>query len=137
MNTDQTTPTELARRLQWLMTREGTNATKLSPDVSVPQPTIQRILRGKHQNPTYTVVRNLANHFNVTVSELWGDDPLPGYADEPEDRARIREAAKKIAEMDDKTRATVIENIDLYYEKYLRESGAGMQRGKLKTAGPT
>lgn len=59
--------------LKELMSRAGDNAYSLADRSGVPQPTIQRILSGKHGDPRSTTVKRLAAAYGVSESQLRGE----------------------------------------------------------------
>ncbi|MDS4030393.1 MAG: helix-turn-helix transcriptional regulator [Candidatus Contendobacter sp.] len=63
--------------LSILMAREGLTDNELAARTGVPQPTISRIKSGESRDPRDSTLRQLADYFRLTVSQLRGDVPLP------------------------------------------------------------
>ena len=66
----------MIENLKKLMRRAGDNSYSLAEKCAVSQPTISRILNNKHNNPRLETVRKFASAYNVTISQLIGDEPL-------------------------------------------------------------
>lgn len=64
--------------LQEEMTRRGWNAYKLEDASGVPQPTINRILSGKHGDPRSGTIKKLAEALRMTEGQLRGLEPRVG-----------------------------------------------------------
>jgi phage repressor protein C with HTH and peptisase S24 domain len=65
-----TSPTLVAKNLEWLMADRKTNPYDLQRATGVPQPTIHRILTGESSDPRTKTLEPLADYFGVTVAEL-------------------------------------------------------------------
>lgn len=76
-------PTIYAERLGALMKERGENPYSLEKLSKVPQPTIQRILKGTTKNPKADTLLALAVALRTDVSELTGSDPRPRRPDDP------------------------------------------------------
>ncbi|MDG4550759.1 MAG: helix-turn-helix transcriptional regulator [Candidatus Contendobacter sp.] len=63
--------------LNSLMVRERLTDNELAARTGVPQPTISRIRSGESRDPRDSTLRQLADYFRLTVSQLRGDVPLP------------------------------------------------------------
>lgn len=63
----------ISRNIQLLMDRSGINPTELARRVNIPQPTIQRILANKSNNPHSTTLTPIAKYFGVSILELKSD----------------------------------------------------------------
>ncbi len=63
--------------LRELMQVRGVNQRELSEATTVPQSTISRILNRKILEPTEPQIKQLADFFGITPSQLRGYDPLP------------------------------------------------------------
>ncbi|MGZ4968751.1 MAG: LexA family protein [Methylobacter sp.] len=70
--------TDLRENLEREMERMGWNAYDLANASGIPQPTIHRILSGKHGDPRTNTVKKLAHALGLTEAELRG---LGGYID--------------------------------------------------------
>jgi SOS-response transcriptional repressor LexA len=62
--------------LKRLMDREKINASELGRNIKLAQPIIHRLLTGKNVNPKLATIRPIANYFDVTISQLIGEDLL-------------------------------------------------------------
>ena len=60
----------IARNLEALMRKAGTNPHELQRATGVPQPTIHRILTGESRDPRYQTLEPLADFFKVTPAAL-------------------------------------------------------------------
>ena len=76
-----TSPTLVAKNLEWLMADRKTNPYDLQRATGVPQPTIHRILTGESTDPRTKTLEPLAGYFGVSVADLRARD-LAGPADE-------------------------------------------------------
>lgn len=62
--------------LKRLMDAAGDNAYTLADKSGVPQPTIQRILTGKHSDPRTATIQRLADAYKISIAVLRGE-PAP------------------------------------------------------------
>lgn len=62
--------------LEKLMSSNGLNPTRLAAASGIPQPTIQRIIKGRHNTVNLETASALAQYFKITVSQLIGEIPL-------------------------------------------------------------
>lgn len=62
--------------LKRLMEREKINASELGRSIKLAQPIIHRLLTGKNVNPKLATIRPIADYFDVTISQLIGEDLL-------------------------------------------------------------
>lgn len=60
----------LAKNLRFLLDREGMSENTLGERTGVPQPTINRILRGESRDPRDSTIRPLAKFFGVGLEDL-------------------------------------------------------------------
>lgn len=69
----------IANMIQMAMEQKGWNAYDLERASGVPQPTIHRILSGKHNEPRRSTVQKLARGLGLTESQLLGisENTLP------------------------------------------------------------
>jgi len=58
--------------LKKLMADHGVTQTELARRTGVPQPSINRFIRGKTKSPSYSTTAKLAKFFNVSVDYLHG-----------------------------------------------------------------
>lgn len=63
--------------LQLLMDAHGDNQYTLSAKSGVPQPTVGRMLSGKHADPRSATVRKVASAYNLKEAHIRGDERLP------------------------------------------------------------
>lgn len=63
--------------LEKLMAIQGLTEAELARRTDVKQPVISRILNGDTENPRTATLESLANHFNISVSQLLGEEPFP------------------------------------------------------------
>jgi len=68
--------TSIGTVLATLMRKFDLNALDLERHTGVPSSTIYRLLKNKDGNPTVDVLKKLASFFQVTVSQLIGEDPI-------------------------------------------------------------
>jgi len=68
---------KLQENLARLMKHFKINMSQLHRQTGVPITTIQRIRTDPHANPTVTNLKPIANFFNISISQLIGDEPLP------------------------------------------------------------
>lgn len=66
----------ISSNLKKLLARENINASTLGRTINVAQPSLHRLISGKNNNPTLSSLRPIADFFNVTVSQLIGEDTL-------------------------------------------------------------
>jgi transcriptional regulator with XRE-family HTH domain len=59
-----------------LMKQFDVNALELERLTGVPSSTIYRLVKNKDGNPTIEVLKKLASFFQITVSQLIGEDPI-------------------------------------------------------------
>ncbi|MCW8385503.1 XRE family transcriptional regulator [Legionella pneumophila serogroup 1] len=62
--------------LSELLKKYNLNALELERLTGVPSSTIYRLLKDKSGNPTIEVLKKLSSFFQVTVSQLIGEDPI-------------------------------------------------------------
>lgn len=62
--------------LRLLLFKNNINATELARAINIPQPTIQRILAGKTEDPKLSTLTAIANYFSLTLDQLLGNAPL-------------------------------------------------------------
>ena len=62
--------------LKALMKKFDLNALDLEKHTAIPSSTIYRLLKNKDGNPTVDVLKKLATFFQITVSQLIGEEPL-------------------------------------------------------------
>lgn len=79
-----------------LQEREGWNSYQLSSNSGIPQSTIHRFIKGVHGEVRYSTLKKLADVFGLTVSQLQGEEPIPGLPiDEKAVRDKLAELAPK------------------------------------------
>ncbi len=67
----------LSRILKALMHKVGITVTELARQTKVGQPVIHRMATGETDNPKVGSLSPIAKFFNVNISQLIGDEPLP------------------------------------------------------------
>lgn len=83
----KTAQSPVARNLQALMLKAGTNPHELQRATGVPQPTIHRILTGESSDPRSQTLQPLADFFKITVSDLRDSEfSVDGIKDDGERR---------------------------------------------------
>lgn len=65
---------QLQRNLAFLLDREKTNPNASADRVGVSQPTLHRLLKGRTANPTAETLRQISEHFGVTIDDLMKRD---------------------------------------------------------------
>ncbi len=68
---------ELSRILRTLMHEVGITVTELARQTKIGQPVIHRMATGETDNPKVGSLSPIAKFFNVNISQLIGDEPLP------------------------------------------------------------
>lgn len=63
--------------LNELIRIKGISITELARKIDVPQPTLQRIISGKHINPHKKTLNAISNFFDITVEQLCGLENIP------------------------------------------------------------
>lgn len=66
----------ISMNLKRLMDKEGINASELGRSIKLAQPVIHRLLTGKNTNPKLATIRPIATFFDVTISQLIGEEIL-------------------------------------------------------------
>lgn len=66
----------IGKVLSELIKKFGLNALDLDRMTGVPSSTIYRLLKNKDGNPTIEVLRKLSSFFQITVSQLIGEEPI-------------------------------------------------------------
>jgi len=61
-----------------LMSQKKISQNYLAEVTGVPQPTIHRILIGGSKEPRNSTIKKLANYFEISTTQLLGDEPIPG-----------------------------------------------------------
>lgn len=69
---------QLRRNLAYLFDREKTNPNALADRVGLSQPTLHRLLKGQTARPSADTLRQIAEHFGVTVDDLLERDLATG-----------------------------------------------------------
>ena len=59
-----------------LLKKYNLNALELEQLTGVPASTIYRLLKDKSGNPTIDILKKLSSFFQITVSQLIGEDPI-------------------------------------------------------------
>ncbi len=77
MNIIANSISNLSTILKALMNEVGITVTELARRTSVGQPVIHRMASGETDNPKVGSLSPIAKFFNVSISQLVGDDPLP------------------------------------------------------------
>ncbi len=68
--------TSISFVLTALIKKFGLNALELEKHTGVPSSTIYRLLKKRDGNPTVEVLKKLATFFQITVSQLIGEEPI-------------------------------------------------------------
>ena len=109
--------------LKWLIDNDSrTNgvALRLAELSGVPQPTIQRIIRGTVTTPQEITVLDLAKFFNIQPAELRGESPLPGR--DTASRALPVTIEKGLYEIDQLKLEKAIERLDQDIDDFCERS---------------
>ncbi len=64
----------ISRNISLLMNRNGINPTELARRIDVPQPTIQRIISNKSNNPRSATLTPIAKYFGISINQLKSDN---------------------------------------------------------------
>ncbi len=68
---------EIAEILKLLMLKRDVKTSQLARLVGIPQQTLQRVVSGTSPNPHESTLKNVANHFGISVEQLKGKEQLP------------------------------------------------------------
>lgn len=70
---------KLSKFLRKLIFDKGTNVARLSKEIDIPQPTLNRIVLGKTKNPHPKSLEKMAEYFGIPVKEItkYTDDDSP------------------------------------------------------------
>jgi SOS-response transcriptional repressor LexA len=63
--------------IKLLMARNNLNVSELARRINLPQPTIQRLLAGKTDDPRLSTLIIIAGYFLISIDQLIGYSPLP------------------------------------------------------------
>ena len=115
--------TTLRKNLKNEMDSRGWNATVLSENSGVPQPTIQRFLSGTHGDPRSSTIQKLAKGLGTTEAALRGfeeaEKPVPLYENieklSKENRALIEQMVTTLVQAQPQTNHVKDENKSLTY----------------------
>jgi|GEM_PF-3490831 len=115
--------TTLRKNLKNEMDSRGWNATVLSENSGVPQPTIQRFLSGTHGDPRSSTIQKLAKGLGTTEAALRGfeeaEKPVPLYENieklSKENRALIEQMVNTLVQAQPQTNPVKAENKSLTY----------------------
>lgn len=86
---------KMRENLKKLMLKHGDNAYTLAEKSGVPQPTTDRFLSGKHGEPRSSTVRKWAEAYEITESQLRGDQPIEGISAEKTPSLVVESFGKK------------------------------------------
>jgi SOS-response transcriptional repressor LexA len=70
---------KLAENLQRLLFEKKMKPIDLARELNLPQPTIHRLVTGKSTRPYKSSLMPIAEFFGITMDQLLGDEPLPGF----------------------------------------------------------
>lgn len=120
----------IRENLAALMAHRGISQNALAMATRVPQPTIQRIIRGESLDPKTSTVEKLARYFGVGVEELRGTKAGLEIKDGPALSDDAREIARLWAMLPEGRRAAMRETlfvISMAYQKmpWLSQAVAG------------
>lgn len=68
---------KLQQIIDFLIQTEKISVNELAKETGVPQPVIHRIIKGKTLNPSISTLIPIAKFFNLSMSQLIGESPLP------------------------------------------------------------
>ena len=80
---------QIALTLAKLMDRRGLSANALARATGVAQPTVTRLLKGQSTDPRDKTIEPLARHFNVSLMQLRGYEPLPFESGAGDDSSNV------------------------------------------------
>ena len=95
----------LATRLQQLRLKKGQSLQEVADAISVSKTHVWEIEKGRSKNPSVDLIEKLADHYDVTVASLVGEDLQAGDEElmrmfrqagklQPEDRAVLDDMIK-------------------------------------------
>lgn len=82
---------KLKKILNSLMKSEHISENELAKKSGVPQPTINRLLRGVTDNPRKKALDKLASYFSVSIDQLIGDETITDFPEQVTDKLKISE----------------------------------------------
>lgn len=71
------TKATISNILKILMLKKNIKTTQLARTTKVPQQTLQRIVTGTTPNPHISSLKPIADHFDITIEQLKGEQQLP------------------------------------------------------------
>lgn len=71
--------TKLANNLNFLIANARISASELARRIELPAATIKKLRTGENSNPTIASLLPIAKFFNLTISQLIGEDLVKGY----------------------------------------------------------
>jgi transcriptional regulator with XRE-family HTH domain len=98
----------IGKKIKELRARRGESLQKVADSVGVSKAHIWDMERGESENPSLELLKNIAEHFNVTVAYLADDTAMP------EDATPLqffREFEGKLSDKDWETLRTVAERL--------------------------
>jgi len=108
----------LAARIRELRLRKGQSLQDVADSIGVSKTHIWELEKGRSQNPTVDLLAKLADHFQVTISRLVGEDPQAEDADE-----ELMRMFRQAGELDESDRA----HLDALIQSFLkRRRGEGV-----------
>jgi transcriptional regulator with XRE-family HTH domain len=133
--------TTLRKNLKNEMDSRGWNATVLSENSGVPQPTIQRFLSGTHGDPRSSTIQKLAKGLGTTEAALRGfeeaEKPVPLYENieklSKENRALIEQMVNTLVQAQPQTNPAKAENKSLTYPMGNAGGGGGKSKAPRST----
>ena len=75
---------KLSHLLKQLMDKHQLTTASLARITGIGQPVIYRLVSGETDNPKIATLSPIARHFNLSISQLIGDDTLPNGSSEQE-----------------------------------------------------
>ncbi len=92
--------------------------------LKVPQPTFHRLMSGENQDPKYTLLKRVADHFKISVEDLVEQDlskmPVGNVEGQPEEVNYVRAPVMGCAQLGSEGHWVSVENNSGYIEGYIR-----------------
>lgn len=103
---------EIGARLHALRQASGETLQAVADAVEVSKAHIWELEKGRSKNPSFELVRKLANHYKVSVDVIAGTDAPPA----PE-KTRIDRIHRELEELSDRDRAVVEDMIRAFKQR--------------------
>lgn len=106
---------DIGQRISSLMKERGVSRYKMSKDSGIPYTTLIKILDGITKNPQINNLQEIANYFDLSVTELTGQESHTGdFGDEifDEDTRMIAREYKNLSPKNKELLKNIIESLN-------------------------